>query len=244
MSTMFELLKQPEPEREATLDAPAQARPDRSLVKGVVFTESGDYFNDEISRLVQTIFLSGNGRAPRRIVFCGVDDARGSTTVCASAARALSARSEPVCLVDARVRGPRLAECLGLEDKVPSAEEELPVRDRCVQLEHHLWLAGSDMLRDETDALVSVTELKLQLGKLQSVYGTVIIDAPGTSTSRDAILLGQLADAVVLVVEANKTRRIAARKAKEFLEHAGVHLIGTILNNRTFPIPEALYRRL
>jgi Mrp family chromosome partitioning ATPase len=53
-----------------------------------------------------------------------------------------------------------------------------------------------------------------------------------------------LADAAVLVVEANSTRKIAARKAKEFLERAGVQLIGTILNNRTFPIPEAVYRIL
>jgi Mrp family chromosome partitioning ATPase len=76
------------------------------------------------------------------------------------------------------------------------------------------------------------------------MYGTVLIDAPGTSSSRDAALLGQLADAAILVVEANSTRKMAARKAKEFLERAGVQLIGTILNNRTFPIPEALYKIL
>jgi Mrp family chromosome partitioning ATPase len=100
------------------------------------------------------------------------------------------------------------------------------------------------MLRDETGALLSVSELKALLGKMQTTYGKVLIDAPGTSTSRDAILLGQLADAAVLVVEANKTRKIAARKAKEVLERAGVQLLGTILNDRTFPIPEAIYRRL
>jgi len=51
-------------------------------------------------------------------------------------------------------------------------------------------------------------------------------------------------DAAILVVEANETLRIAARKAKETLEAANVRLLGTVLHNRTFPIPEQLYQKL
>ena len=53
-----------------------------------------------------------------------------------------------------------------------------------------------------------------------------------------------MADGVVLVIEANSTRREAARMAKETFESANVKLLGAILNNRTFPIPESLYRKL
>jgi protein-tyrosine kinase len=48
----------------------------------------------------------------------------------------------------------------------------------------------------------------------------------------------------VLVLEANSTRRVAARKAKQALEAANVRVLGTVLNNRTFPIPEKIYRLL
>jgi len=72
----------------------------------------------------------------------------------------------------------------------------------------------------------------------------VLIAAPGVNVSGDAQLLGQVADAAILVVEANKTRRLAARKAKETLDSAGVRLIGSVLHNREFPIPEQLFRRL
>jgi len=47
-----------------------------------------------------------------------------------------------------------------------------------------------------------------------------------------------------LVVEANLTRREVARKAKESLESANVRLLGAVLNNRTFPIPETIYRNI
>jgi len=56
--------------------------------------------------------------------------------------------------------------------------------------------------------------------------------------------LGQLADGVVLIVSANSTREEAGRKAKESLEMAGSRLLGAVLNNRTYPIPQPIYDRL
>jgi Mrp family chromosome partitioning ATPase len=47
-----------------------------------------------------------------------------------------------------------------------------------------------------------------------------------------------------LVVQANSTHREAARKAKESLASANVRLLGAVLNKRTFPIPEFLYRKI
>lgn len=245
MSRVFELLKQTEIETDVAADIPSKAEIDRSVVKGVVLRGSGNYFDEEIARLVQTMFFSANSHRPRRVVFCGVDDAaNGSAVVCASAGRALAARRESVCLLDANVRGPRLSKMFDVDESDIFSPETLPVRDRCVQVGSHLSLAGSRMVMDETGSLMSVTELQVLLARLQAKYGTILIDAPGTSASRDAALLGQLADAAILVIEANRTRKIAARKAKEFLERAGVQLIGTVLNNRSFPIPERLYKRL
>jgi hypothetical protein len=40
------------------------------------------------------------------------------------------------------------------------------------------------------------------------------------------------------------TRRRAALQTKRALEEAGVRLLGTVLADREFPIPQNLYRRL
>ncbi len=244
MSRMFEVLKPTEIETERPVDIQPHVDGGRLVAKGVLLSDRGDQYDEEISRLVQTIFLSGSPRTPRRLVFCGVDDAEGSALVCASAGRALAARNESVCVLDTHVRGARLSKLLGVHEDELALREVLPAQDRCIRVSTQLWMAGPNMVRDESGSLIPITELKLLLSRLQTKYGTLLIDAPGTSSSRDAALLGQLADAAVLVVEANATRKIAARKSKEFLERAGVQLIGTILNNRTFPIPEALYKIL
>ena len=56
--------------------------------------------------------------------------------------------------------------------------------------------------------------------------------------------MGGLCDGIVLVVEANSTRRVAAQKVKERLHAANARLLGAVLSDRTFPIPEAIYRKL
>jgi len=49
---------------------------------------------------------------------------------------------------------------------------------------------------------------------------------------------------MVLVVEANSTRRVAAQKVKERLHAANARLLGTVLSGRTFPIPDMIYKKL
>jgi Mrp family chromosome partitioning ATPase len=57
-------------------------------------------------------------------------------------------------------------------------------------------------------------------------------------------LLGELADGIILVLGANSTRKAAARKIKNTLEGSRSRILGTVLRERTFPIPEQIYRRL
>jgi len=56
--------------------------------------------------------------------------------------------------------------------------------------------------------------------------------------------MAQFADGIVLVLSALHTRRAAAIKTREVLERAQVRLLGTVLCDRLFPIPEAIYRWL
>jgi hypothetical protein len=56
--------------------------------------------------------------------------------------------------------------------------------------------------------------------------------------------LCNLCEAAVLMLTANVTRREAALNAKQQLLRQGVTLLGTVLDQRTMPIPESIYRRL
>jgi Mrp family chromosome partitioning ATPase len=51
-------------------------------------------------------------------------------------------------------------------------------------------------------------------------------------------------DAAVLVIGANASRREVAKRTIDQLRASNVTVLGAILTNRDFPIPEALYRVL
>jgi hypothetical protein len=80
--------------------------------------------------------------------------------------------------------------------------------------------------------------------ELGGQFEFVLISAPPINLHAESLALARLVDGVVLVVEANTTRRETVRDMKMRLEVLNVPVLGIVLNDRTFPIPEAVYRRL
>jgi Mrp family chromosome partitioning ATPase len=208
----------------------------------------GGQAQEEAVKLVQRVFVSPNSHAPRAVVFSSVEG-NGSSEICSRAGEVLAAQgSGPVCLVDANLRAPSLHQLLGVGKSPGLADATVkpgPIKDFAVRIAGgKLWVVPPGSPAAEAQRLFASDQLRSRMGELREEFDYVLIDAPPVSSYADAVLLGQMADGVVLVVEANSTRREAARMAKEAFENAKVRLLGAILNNRTFPIPEALYRKL
>jgi len=130
-------------------------------------------------RLIQRIFFSDNESAPRQVVLCGVDDENGSSSVCASAGRTLAANSSrPVCVVDANVRSPHLSGLFGVEGTNPFFGPSAPLREQCVKVGGNLWLAGPNILADNSRVLLPPVQLKERLSQLRGEFEYLLIDAP------------------------------------------------------------------
>ncbi len=201
------------------------------------------------TQLVERLYLVVGPQAPRSVVFAGVEHGNGCSTICVVVAQALAAqRDGSVCLVDANLRAPYLHQRFGASNLRGFAEYVLQsgsVHEFVNQIQgSNLWLLTAGFHLSEPHALFGSSHLREKMGELQSEFDHVLIDAPPVNLYPDAALLGQEADGVVLVVEANATRRETALKAKETLNTGNVKLLGAVLNKRTFDIPEAIYRRL
>jgi capsular exopolysaccharide synthesis family protein len=204
---------------------------------------------EEGIKLVQRLFLLPGSDAPRMVVFCGVETGDGSSWICVRASEILASRVKAsVCVVDANLHAPFLHEyfrrniSMGLADTVL---ESGPVRNYARQLnEGNLWVITCGSRTIDPYALLTSDRLQPRLAELKAEFDYVLIDAAPVNVYADAALLGKLADGVVLVVQANSTRREVVRKAKESLDSAKVRLLGAVLNKRRFPIPEFLYRKL
>jgi Mrp family chromosome partitioning ATPase len=51
-----------------------------------------------------------------------------------------------------------------------------------------------------------------------------------------------LVDAVLIVVEANETTRSQLERLARTIHMAGGHVLGYILNKRTYPVPSSVYQ--
>lgn len=109
---------------------------------------------------------------------------------------------------------------------------------------------------EEPDEVVTGQELELwnndskverairNLQALRYEFDIVLIDCDSIDRSADAALLAPAADGVVLVVEANKTRRGSVSESIKTINLADGNLLGCVMNRRRYPIPNWIYQRL
>ncbi len=246
MSKNFELLLRAEKEAEifrTSIGSPAPSNGKRAQLN------LEQMVRDEEIKLVQRLFLLRGQDAPRVVVYCGVASGTGVSGICARGSEILAGQGVgTVCVVDANLPSPTLHQHFGVDNLCGLSDavfESGPVRNFCRQLPGaNYWVMPSGSRAGDRQVLLAPDRLRARISELRKEFDYVLIDAPPATLHTDAILLGQMADGVILVLESNSTRREAARKAKEVLEAANVRILGAVLNNRTFPIPEALYRKL
>jgi Mrp family chromosome partitioning ATPase len=154
-----------------------------------------------------------------------------------------------VCLVEANFRSPALPAYFGTTNHYGLTDALLgegPIRSfaKPVSIDQKLWLLSSGALAADSANLLTSERIRTRLEELRSDFAFVIIDAPPLTRYADAIAIGQHANGLILILEAGSTRRDAAQTVAASLRSSNVPILGAVLNKRTFPIPEKIYRNL
>jgi protein-tyrosine kinase len=200
-------------------------------------------------KLVQRLFLSSEAATRKVVAFVGAEERDGSNRVCARSAEILASQVKgTVCVVDANLRAPSLHLHFKTENTKGFAEAALqtgPVTAFVTQFAAtNLWLMTAGTLSAASNLVLPVDLVRARVEQLRAEFDHVLIHTGPATQDASSLLLGQLADGVVLVVRAHRTRRAKALEARQRLQSVAARLLGTVLDQRTFPIPEPLYSRL
>ena len=202
----------------------------------------------EILPLVDSLFLAPASRPVlRSVMFTSVEATPQSASVCVRVARALAAfDAGAVCLVDANLSSPWMHRRFRVPQEPGVADVLEHGRGRLVTHEVEPGLSVVPAGRVPTDARghLPPDRVKAMTGELCESFDWVLVDIGPIGTAGHPAAMAEGADAVVLVVTANRTRRAVALGAAQALLAAGARVLGTVLADRTFPIPETIYRRL
>lgn len=203
---------------------------------------------EQIHSFVQQVFL-GTGTVPRSIVFTSTEPGTGCSWVTAHTAEVLAGKiAGGVCVVDANLREPGLHQQFEMENG-PGLSEALqhpdPIRNllRPTPLPN-LFVITAGRLASDSQGLVASDRMRMRVHELRSEFDFVLIDAAAMNVANDAVSVGSISDGVVLVLKANASRKETARQAVQDLQAGKAKVLGAVLNQRQFPIPEALYKRL
>lgn len=205
---------------------------------------------DEVAKLAQRVFvLPGSAKAPGAVVFCGVENGTGCSWICARCAESLAAQLPgSICAVDVNLRNPSLHRYFHVSQDggfVEAMKDTRPVASFARRIDKsNLWVMTSGFTGAEPNGALNPARLHARFSELRAQFDYLLIDTPAAACFSDAILLARIADGVILVVGSSSTRRESARMVKGNFDAAGVPVLGVVLNKRTYPIPEALYRRL
>ena len=204
---------------------------------------------DEMFKLVQRVFMAPGAGRGRMVVVSAMEAGNGCSWICSRMAEVLASQvAGSVCVVDANLRSPGLhrefnvPNHYGLTDALQVGD---PIRRFVTSLSRpNLWLLSCGAEVEGMHSMLSSDRMRAILPELQREFDYVLIDAPPIESGDDSIILGRGAEGIVLVLRANTSRREAARKAVQNLESANVRVLGAVLNRRTFPVPESIYRKL
>jgi hypothetical protein len=204
--------------------------------------DPADFAREQIRGLAQRVFFSGL-QPVKQVVFSPADPATEVADLCDQVAWALAAETQaPVAIVG---RGPRITQAV----RHHPSSSCTPIKMFSTQLKVNLWHVPELGLRELSTRQACIVpsagcDWLSWLAELRNEFEYTVVEGPVASNSSEAALMAQLADGIILVLEARSSRKATLRKIKEVLEATPCRILGTVLSERAFPMPERIYRRL
>ncbi|MBF0483985.1 MAG: CpsD/CapB family tyrosine-protein kinase [Candidatus Omnitrophica bacterium] len=153
-----------------------------------------------------------------------------------------------VLLIDADMRRGRIRKYLGISSKFGLSEilsGKATIEDSIFQLDvDHLSFISSGEVPHNPSELLDSEAMQNLLKELRSQFDFILIDTPPIVPVTDAGIIGSMADGVVMMIEAGRTHRGVVHRAAELLNQAHCKIIGYVLTNIQYHLPQYIYRYL
>ncbi|MEM1445494.1 MAG: polysaccharide biosynthesis tyrosine autokinase [Planctomycetota bacterium] len=189
----------------------------------------------ESFRQVRTAVLSRmDRRGYKTIVLVAAQPEAGTSSVAQNLAASLAYNGRRVLIIDANFRRPSqhdLADASNSRGLVDVLRDDVEVED-VIQTHPDLSLSvlTAGQASEAPPELLEGANFRSLLGRLESEYDVVIIDAPPALLTSDAQLLAKHVDAIAVVVRAGSDKRGMVERMLAKLDGQRADVLGIILN--------------
>ncbi|RUT01928.1 hypothetical protein DSM107010_64320 [Chroococcidiopsis cubana SAG 39.79] len=172
-------------------------------------------------------------KALKVIVITSTVPSEGKSTVAANLAAAIAQLGKQVLLVDADMRHPsqhtawNLINEVGLSNAIVSRDNP---RVAVKEVMSNLDVLCSGVIPPNPLALLDSDRMASLISDFSNNYNFVIIDTPPVVLAADALILGEMADGVILVTRPGVVDTDSAHIVKEALHRSGLNILGLVIN--------------
>ena len=167
-----------------------------------------------------------------------------ATNLAFALAEDLNAKS--VLLVDADLRKGRISHLLGVTPTAGLSDLLLngaPLGEALLDIGvKNLTILPSGKIPKNPAELLGSVKMKQLLTELRGKFDTILLDVPPVMSVTDPGVLGAQSDGVFLVIQAGRTQRASVQHAQQLLNQAHAKVLGYVLTNVEYHLPEYLYR--
>jgi succinoglycan biosynthesis transport protein ExoP len=208
-----------------------------------VLAQPKSQFAESFRSLRTSLLLATAGKPPKFILFTSAAPSEGKTTMACNLACILSQGDASVLLIDADLRRPNVHHRFGLPGKIglttvlagtsslESALQKIPEAP-------NLTILPSGPVPPFPTEMLSSDAMNSLLKRVGETFTYVIIDSPPILSVTDAAILGQVVDAVVLVIRHGKSSKNILRRARDLMVRSGTPVAGLVLNAVDLNSPE------
>jgi capsular exopolysaccharide synthesis family protein len=200
-----------------------------------VLTQPKSQFTEAFRALRTSLLLATAGQPPKIILFTSAMPSEGKTTMVSNLACILSQGDARVLLMDADLRRSNIHHRFGLTGKlglttVLAGTSTLEEAVQHLPETPNLYILPSGPVPPFPTEMLSSGAMQELIKKLTKQYTHIVIDSPPVLSVTDAVVLGQMADAVVLVIRHGKESKNVMRRARDLLVRSGAPMAGLVLN--------------
>jgi polysaccharide biosynthesis transport protein len=208
----------------------------------VTVTDFGSMGAEAYRTLRTNLIFSQAIQTLRTIVITSPSPKDGKTTTAANLAVTFAQQGMRVLIIDCDMRKARLHNMFALPREpgfsqllVKQATVEQVVQQTSIE---NLWLISAGLLPANPSELLGSAMARATIESLAGQYDIVILDTPPVHVAADALILGSMANGVLLVLRAGHSERDAAQEALQRLLNVGAHVVGAVLNDPDHKVPE------
>jgi capsular exopolysaccharide synthesis family protein len=171
---------------------------------------------------------------PEVIVVTSANPQEGKSTVCANLGVVLAQAERKTLILDCDLRRPSLHDIFGLRnmrglvDVVAGGREPGGVWQEPLA---NLKLITSGPIPPNPTELLGSKRFSEFLSGIRREFDYVLLDAPPVGLVSDPSILASQGDGVLLVLDAQKTRKAVLRQSRRSLEAVGAKVFGTVMSN-------------